>query len=349
MQLDLQCTKFIYATNSAFTRVEHPKFIKFCQMLRPGYDPPHRKEIGGPLLDTVYNSIENESADELKDITVCMAIDGWSNIHNEPVICVCVTDPSGTVHLIDSVDTGVERHTSNYLEIIATAAIKKCNQKYGCKVRSLVSDNASNMKKMRETLAMTENLDIVTYGCSAHILNLLAQDINIKEVNEQVKHIIVYFQNHHFPKAKYKDAGGKGLILPQDVHWNSLADCLESYIQNWPILMKVCDENRLVIHKDIVAKVQNLEIKHDAEDLLTRLKIIAVALDKMQRNDCTISEGIELWFGVQNDLQQLGITGVTQAAKVRFDMAITEYHFLANLLDPRYRVQSLQTVSRMLQ
>ncbi|XP_067134331.1 uncharacterized protein [Centruroides vittatus] len=100
--------------------------------------------------------------------------------------------------------------------------------------------------------------------------------------------------------------------------------------------MKVCNENRLVIHKDIVAKVQNLEIKHDAEDLPTRLKIIAVALDKMQRNDCTISEGIELWFGVQNVLQQLGITGVTQAAKDRFDVAITDYHFLANLLDPRY-------------
>ncbi|XP_067132195.1 uncharacterized protein [Centruroides vittatus] len=101
--------------------------------------------------------------------------------------------------------------------------------------------------------------------------------------------------------------------------------------------MKVCDENRLVIHKDIVAKVQNLEIKRDAEDLPTRLKIIAVALDKMQRNDCTISEGTEFWFGVKNDSQQLGITGVTQAAKDRFDMAITDYHFLANLLDPRYQ------------
>ncbi|XP_023235337.1 uncharacterized protein LOC111634730 isoform X3 [Centruroides sculpturatus] len=102
-------------------------------------------------------------------------------------------------------------------------------------------------------------------------------------------------------------------------------------------LLEVCDENRLVIHKDIVVKVQNLEIKRGAEDLLTCLKIIAVALDKMQRNDCTISEGIELWFGVQSDLQQLGTTGVTQPAKDRFDMAITDYHFLANLLDPRYQ------------
>ena len=36
-KFDEQVGRFFYATNSAFRMVEHPKFIKLLQLLRPGY------------------------------------------------------------------------------------------------------------------------------------------------------------------------------------------------------------------------------------------------------------------------------------------------------------------------
>lgn len=53
-RFDNQCARFIFATNSAFKFVEHPEFIKYSEMLHPGYKPPNRKVIGGTLLDQVY-------------------------------------------------------------------------------------------------------------------------------------------------------------------------------------------------------------------------------------------------------------------------------------------------------
>ena len=43
--IDEQIAKFIHATNSSFMIVEHEKFIRVIQLLRPGYHPPGRLDI----------------------------------------------------------------------------------------------------------------------------------------------------------------------------------------------------------------------------------------------------------------------------------------------------------------
>jgi len=70
-------------------------------------------------------------------------------------------------------------------------------------------DNVANMHKMREQLARSDELgmlDIITYGCSAYILNLLAHDIEILGIKSNIKKIMKYFRNTHFAAAKYKQA-----------------------------------------------------------------------------------------------------------------------------------------------
>ena len=115
-------------------------------------------------------------------------------------------------------------------------------EKIKCRVGSVVTDNAANMAKMRRQLEENISSDLLTYGSSAHLLNLLGQDVQIPEVREQVIQIIKYFRNTHLPAAKYRASGGKALVLPHEVRWNTVSDCLESYIANWPILVKVCEE-----------------------------------------------------------------------------------------------------------
>lgn len=75
-------------------------------LLRPGYKPPTRHDIANELLDKVYTTIRQTIENDLKDKIVSMAMDGWSNVHVESIVCVSVTDIlTGNIHLTDTIDT----------------------------------------------------------------------------------------------------------------------------------------------------------------------------------------------------------------------------------------------------
>ena len=93
-------------------------------------------------------------------------------------------------------------------------AIKKCENRFGCRVCSFVTDNAANVARMRQDLELREDVDVITYGCSAHLLNLLAKDLEIANIKEQVVQVVKYFHNNHFACAAFKSAGGQHLIMP---------------------------------------------------------------------------------------------------------------------------------------
>ncbi|XP_036355587.1 serine/threonine-protein kinase PAK 3-like [Octopus sinensis] len=61
-----------------------------------------------------------------------------------------------------------------------------------------------------------------------------------------------------FQSQWYKSAGGKELVLPIDVFWNTLSDCFESYLDNWSRILRICEEDRSDIDTGIASKVQNI-------------------------------------------------------------------------------------------
>ncbi len=60
-ELDAQCARMIYATNSPFRLVEHQEFVKFVKLLRHGYEPPNRDNVGNKLLDEEYSLISKSA------------------------------------------------------------------------------------------------------------------------------------------------------------------------------------------------------------------------------------------------------------------------------------------------
>ena len=101
-----------------------------------------------------------------------MSLDGWSNIHKDPIVCVGVTSNYKT-YLVDTVVTQPVHSCDNLREIMGNS-IKKTKREFNCRTGSVVTDNAANMVKMRRELE-TEDL-VLTYGCRSHLLNLLAHD-----------------------------------------------------------------------------------------------------------------------------------------------------------------------------
>lgn len=201
--LDQQCARSLFATNSSFLSVEHPEYAKFCKMLRPGYTPPSRHQIGGVLLDKVHAELQESCKEQLANKPVCMAMDGWSNIHNEPIVCVSITDEDGKTYITETIDTSGSAHTAEYLLEESVAAIKRAEENYGCSVKSFVTDNASNMTKMRTELSKSNDLPspVMAYGCSAHWLNLLSKDLEKTGIKDHVVKVCKHFRNSHHAGA----------------------------------------------------------------------------------------------------------------------------------------------------
>ena len=60
-----QMGRFFLATNTPFTHVEHPEFVKLVGLLRPGYKPPSRKQIANEILDEVHDKVFEQCKNEL--------------------------------------------------------------------------------------------------------------------------------------------------------------------------------------------------------------------------------------------------------------------------------------------
>ena len=171
INIDLQLGRYIFATNSSFRSVEHTDFRKLSKLLNPSYTPPNRHEIGGKILDAVYEEEIEAAKSKLSGQTVSLDLDGWSNIHNEPVICASIVTEDNDSYLVKTIDTSGHKHDTKYLTELVTSLISEVTRKFDVTIRSLVTDNAANMVAMRKELK--KELGIITIGCAAHIANLL--------------------------------------------------------------------------------------------------------------------------------------------------------------------------------
>ncbi|KAJ8885212.1 hypothetical protein PR048_011408 [Dryococelus australis] len=64
------------------------------------------------LLDDIYADKCTEVKKKLSGKSVCMALVGWSNVHNNPIVCVSVNDVlDQCTHLTEIIDTEVNSHT----------------------------------------------------------------------------------------------------------------------------------------------------------------------------------------------------------------------------------------------
>lgn len=61
--------------------VEHPKVKEMVDKLKPGYSPPTKNQIAEMLLPTIFDNEKSKCANLLQNKTVCLLLDGWSNVH----------------------------------------------------------------------------------------------------------------------------------------------------------------------------------------------------------------------------------------------------------------------------
>jgi len=81
-----------------------------------------------------------DMAPHLKDEPVTLIQDGWSDIHNSPVIAHCIHTGS-KAYFLCSDETGANKKTSDYCAELAKKAMSVAAANYGCHVKAVVADN----------------------------------------------------------------------------------------------------------------------------------------------------------------------------------------------------------------
>lgn len=68
-------------------------------------------------------------------------------------------------------------------------------------VFAVCTDNENKMNKMKEILK-EKYPNLLTYGCSAHYLNLIEKEVTPKTILKHIVEIQKYFRNHHQPHVR---------------------------------------------------------------------------------------------------------------------------------------------------
>ena len=138
----------IVATNSSFNAANNKQLKKLVAMLKPGAIIPDRRNIGGNLLDEIYEEEQAKVKHLISGMSATIAIDGWSTITNQPIIGICIY-AAGNCYLVDTIDTTGDSHTTEFLVDLLLHQIEEIQEKWEVNITSVVSDNAANMAAMR--------------------------------------------------------------------------------------------------------------------------------------------------------------------------------------------------------
>jgi len=94
-------------------------------------------------------------------------------------------------------------------------------------------------------------------------------------------------------------------MYTQKVRWSTICFGLTSYIENWPILLRNCEDYKDKIDNDISNIVLNISIKRNIKNLLSTLEPIADCLQKMQLSKYKINDAVFLWKTLEQDLKNV--------------------------------------------
>lgn len=349
-------SRAIYASRAPLNMMDNPCWKELFSFIRPSYKIPSRYMVSGPFLEKEYKNVSTMVAEAIAAAdSVGLAVDGWSNIRNEPVVNFVVTTPKP--FLFKVLPTGKSSHTGEYMTDEISSVIDEIGQQ---KVFGLVTDNAANMKASWRQLELKyEKTNLFTYGCLAHCIQLIFTDLkdlsSLKTLKANAIACIKAIKNSHKLNTalieKQTSTGVKiSLKLPVKTRWGSLFSCLESLKENKQNIraMAIAEELSETLSK--INTVKKLMLSDDFWDKVigfsNLLKPIAETIKIVESDTPQLSHVLNLYEKMEKQvigkisespLTASEVKKVKEILKDRKEFAIYDVHKIANLLDPQFK------------
>lgn len=360
--------KAIYATGTPLNITENAYWIDVFKTLRPSLPLPSRFVLSNSLLNQIYNDVEISVKSHIENAEfIGIQCDVLTNSRNESIMNFIITTPKPVFY--KTLTTDDNRPTDEYIcnklsEIFGTVGI---NRIVGC-----VTDNSRYMIKATQLLEEKYcEYPISYYGCAAHILNLLIQDLvklksvtvvvnSAKSVINSIKEktiLSVLFQRIQNEKLSSNEKCS--LKLPVSTRWASVVICLEDLKKNKHVLQTLAISN----NANELSRIDRANIL-DEEEFWSKIDKIILLLEPikkwiviLQSNESKISEVAEAFFELQVHFEQQIFNctvfqndenepNLLEALKYRKKMCLKSIHFATNLLDPKYKGTNLNNNER---
>lgn len=331
--LDLKVAKFFYSNNIAFNAASSNEYREMMKSLRPGYFGPSSADLSGKLLEEASSEVDDLIKKEIQGHanSFTLIMDGWTNVKNEAIIATTI-HTGNTSFFLNATDCKGNKKTAEYCAQIAAESIDYCKEKFGVNIFAVCSDNENKMVKMRKNLEETHE-NLITYGCSAHYMNLLVNEISNKKILGYIIEVHKFFRNHHQPHGWLKEKGGLMPQIPNATRWNSQLDCLDTFSKNYAKYIEIQNEKSLEIPENITRILENVLLYKEAIQMQTQLKRIKKIFDCMQAEKTNISDVVELWLDLAECSELIMHKDNIQK---RMHEALLPIHYLANMMNPKY-------------
>lgn len=293
IQLDRELTKFLIGCNIPFRVVDSPFFKRFISVLQPGYQTPSASTVGETLLweeAAIFN--RNMLKEIQQDSNLTLTLDGWTD-NGMSLYAFVVLTSDRRVYLHSLKNFSAERHTAAFLTEETVKILEEIGSE---RVAAIVTDNAANMRKLRQNIS-EKYPAIFDLRCMPHYINLITQDIVnhswAKEVVKSSMAIVNYFNNHTrqntmLAKCRSDDVPSlKGYVKTR---WFTCGNCIKSILLNEDALLKVVKSAECDITADIRSIVLNRQYWADCETLFKVLSPLMTVIGQLESKNATIAD-----------------------------------------------------------
>ena len=347
-------SKFFFKNSLPFNIINDEHFIKFCKTLRPSYVAPIPYLLKTTHLNREYEEVKKMTDDAIDEaFGVTIVINGWSNVRHDDIVNVILCTPKP--YFFKSINTEDNSKTARYLKTLIDPIIDK----YGAaKISAIVSDNASNMKKLGQEVNL-QHKNIFFSGCCAHLLSLLIKDVVVisefKEIfqssHQIVKTVLEKPNNLHIYKKLIKETGGTTLKTYLATRFYGVTVMYKSLLDNVSQLKSFAFKENVTMDCTIQERIADF-----SKVFWPSLKLNYILLNKIanliglfESNEATLGDVVyhlnSLEHFVKRELDSLDLCHNSkvvflQQFEKRFKAMVNEYTCLANVLHPDYRKDS---------
>jgi len=258
-----------------------------------GYVPPSRTHVSDTLFWEEASRVLSKMMKDLsKQNNLTLAVDGWTD-NGKSLYAYTIVTLDRKVYLHSLKDFSAEKHTATYLTE-ETCKVIECVG--SARFAAFVTDNAVNMKKLRENI-VEKYPNIISLRCIPHFVNLVTQDIMKHEwartVLKKCQSLVSFFGRHPRQKALLagqRKEGTNELKSFVATRWYSSGYCIKSVLDNENALKLLMADPLAELPANISSTVANRQFWADAELLVKLLNPVMTIIGKLESKTAAIAD-----------------------------------------------------------
>jgi hypothetical protein len=177
--LQLRAAKWIFCDGRPLDTFDSKHTRQLFEALNPGFRPPSRYQLTGPLLTAVYEEYKVKVQERFsRTNNLNIIFDASENINGQRVLNICVNIHNDVSYYWKTLDTfSTEMTATNYLLLLQPILVEIAGTNFG-RINSFSTDSCATMRALRRLVLQDSKLRHCFWIlCDSHGLQLLIKDI----------------------------------------------------------------------------------------------------------------------------------------------------------------------------